>query len=116
MSKPKLMSTQPIDDEPIDPLEDSITPCLWNIEVTACQSDEHVGKRVPLAAVVEPIARQLGIDLSVAIDEYVAHFSVLAPNEENALLAAKRRWFYLADDLELPAWPSTHSISAIDDL
>lgn len=108
------MASRVIDD-PIDPTVDSVTPCLWSASVAAASSPSSPGRCAPVASVVEPVALSLGVDLSVGAESFIARFCVLAPSEREAVAAARRRWFYLAEDLELPAWPlSGFSVTIAD--
>lgn len=54
------------------------------------------------------LATRLGITLEFNALGYEAEFMIVAEDDPDAILTARRRWFYLATDLELPTWPITH--------
>ena len=61
------------------------------------------------------LGARLGIDVSFDDLGYEARLTVVATDLADAAATAQRRWFYLADDLGLPAWPVTDvSVASID--
>jgi hypothetical protein len=56
---------------------------------------------------IESLADRLSVALTFDDLGYEAEFSIVAENDLDAVSTARRRWFYLATDLELPSWPIT---------
>lgn len=63
--------------------------------------------RIP-TELIESIAARLGVAISFDDIGYRAEFTIVAEDDIDADSTARRRWFYLASDLELPGWPITN--------
>jgi hypothetical protein len=94
-----------LDDDPLDrsPRRDCPVPYSVVVRSTRRQGD------VPLAVtdLVETLAARLGVAMMFDDLGYEAAFTIVADDDLDAMSVARRRWFYLASDLEIPSWPVT---------
>ena len=101
------MSVAPmLDDEPIERSAGpaGLSPYLVKLRSQVVPGvGEHHGVELSSG-----LATRLGITLEFNDFGYAAEFMIVAEDDSDAVVTARRRWFYLATDLELPTWPITH--------
>lgn len=100
------MSAAPLlDDEPLErpPDPTGLAPYLVQLRSSVAPGPgTHRGVELSSG-----LATRLGITLEFDALGYHAEFMIVAEDDSDAVATARRRWFYLATDLELPTWPIT---------
>lgn len=101
-----LVTTAPmLDDDPLErrPSTNALSPYTVVLRSTRREGD------APFTAteLVEALAARLGV--AIAFDDlgHEAEFAIVAEDDLDAVSTARRRWFYLANDLDLPSWSIT---------
>ena len=101
MSAAPMLNDEPIE-RPPDPT--GLSPYLVQLRSSVAPGlGAHRG-----AELSSGLATRLGITITFDALGYRAEFVIVAEDDSDAVATARRRWFYLATDLELPTWPITH--------
>jgi hypothetical protein len=94
-----------VDDDPLDRRRVSIDLSPYVVKLRS--SRRPTDRAAPATELIESLAARLGVTITFDDLGYAAEFTIVALNDMDADSTARRRWFYLATDLELPAWPIT---------
>ena len=94
-----------LDDDPLEPWPRSVVLSPYSVVLrsTRCPGDSAV----VATELIQSVAARLGV--TIAFDDlgYEAEFAIVAEDDVDAVSTARRRWFYLASDLDLPSWRVT---------
>lgn len=82
----------------------------WSVAIRATRCRGEAVPSVPEALVEQ--AKRLNIEFCFNDVGYEASFAFVAHDLGDATTTAQRRWFYLATDLDVPAWRVTDIVVA----